>query len=154
MRYPWSLDHTRAFQLDVPGAKVVEKPDAFSEQDGHQVDAYLVDLPGLDALLRNFGAAHADGLVASDRFRLLDGAFDAVRDEGERRCFVNPFFWDPMGSETLSVMPPLGTLYSVWPPKYRSKSDPTSPSGPAMKPSSEVENPVLTFPKFIPLSMP
>ncbi len=35
MRYPAGLDHIRAFQFDLPGAKVVEESDAFSEQDGH-----------------------------------------------------------------------------------------------------------------------
>ena len=51
-------------------------------------------------------------------------------------------------SETLSVMLPLGTVYSVSPPKYQSKSGPTSPFSLAIKPSSDVENPVPTFPTF------
>ena len=41
---------------------------------------------------------------------------------------------------------PPGTVYSVSPAKYQSKSGPTSPSGPAMKPSSDVEKPVATLP--------
>src|SRR5215218_7319536 len=42
------------------------------------------------ALLHEARADHADVLVACDRFRLLYGAFETVRDERERRSFGNP----------------------------------------------------------------
>ena len=54
-----------------------------------------------------------------------------------------------------------GNLYSVSPPEYHAKSrSPPSPSGdpgpslgPAMKPSSDIESPVVTFPMFVLLSL-
>src|SRR5215218_5672633 len=58
--------------------------------------------------------------------------------------------WD----ETLTVIPPLGTTYSVSPLEYQSKSRiPPSPSGcsgpsfgPAMNPSSDIVSPEVTMP--------
>src|SRR5918997_4274003 len=99
MRDPCPLDHPGALQLYRLGAQMVEQPDAPSEQDGHQVYVYLVEQPRPDALLRDASGAHGDVLVARDRFRLLDGAFDAVRDERERRSFVNPFSGDGVGDD-------------------------------------------------------
>ena len=43
MGYPGGLDHPRAFQVDRSRAQVVEQPDAVPEQDGHQIDVYLVE---------------------------------------------------------------------------------------------------------------
>ena len=60
---------------------------------------YLVEESRPDALLRDAGGAHGDVLVARGRFRLLYGAFDAVRDERERRSFVNPSLRDAMGND-------------------------------------------------------
>src|SRR5215207_5243249 len=77
---------------------MVEQSDTVSEQDGRQVDLYFVKESRVDALLRDAGGAYTDGLVACYRFRLLYGAFDAVRDERERRSFVNPFLWERMGN--------------------------------------------------------
>ena len=98
MRDPSALDHPGALQLDRLGAQVVEQSDAVPEQDGHQVYVYLVEEARSDPLLRDAGGAYTDGLVACYRFRLLYGAFDAVRDERERRSFVNPFLWERMGN--------------------------------------------------------
>jgi hypothetical protein len=69
VRHPEALDHPRAFQLDLLVAQVVEEPDALSEKDGHQLYPYLVDQPGLDALLRDVRAANADVLAARGRSR-------------------------------------------------------------------------------------
>src|SRR5215216_564149 len=116
MRYPGSLDHPGALQLDRPGAQMVEHPDAVSEQDGHQVDVYLVEESRSDALLHQARADHADVLVARDRFGLLSGAFEAVRDEPERRSFVNPLLWDCMTNnkdryvQGVSGTPPIGEV--------------------------------------------
>jgi hypothetical protein len=160
---------------------------------------YLVEESRLDALLRDARGAHGDVLVARDRFRLLDGAFDAVRDERERRSFVDPFLRNGMADdegryaqgglpphplvmsnvlrpvtnapillcasrrrsalcgETLNTISVPGSLYSVSPLEYHAKSrSPPSPSGdpgpsfgPAMKPSSDIESPVATFPMFV-----
>ena len=98
MRDPSSLEHPGALQLDRLGAYVVEQPDAVPEQDRHQVDVYLVEEPRSDALLHEARADHADVLVACDRFRLLYGAFEAVRDERERRSFGNLLLWACTGN--------------------------------------------------------
>src|SRR3712207_2824142 len=59
--------------------------------------------------------------------------------------------------ETLNTISVAGNLYSVSPPEYHAKSrSPPSPRGrsgpsfgPAMKPSSDIESPVATFPMFV-----
>src|SRR5919199_4117833 len=60
---------------------------------------YLVKKSRSDALPGDARGAHSDVLVARGRFRLLYGAFDAVRDERERRSFVDPFLWDRVGDD-------------------------------------------------------
>ncbi len=52
---------------------MLEQSDTPSEQDGHQVDMYLVKQSGLDALLHDASGSYGDVLVARDRFRLFDG---------------------------------------------------------------------------------
>ena len=84
MGYPSALDHLGALQLDRPRAQVVEQSDAVPEQDGHQVYVYLVKKSCSDALLRDTGGARSHVLVARDRSCLLNGALDAVCDEGKR----------------------------------------------------------------------
>jgi hypothetical protein len=44
-------------QLDLPGAVLVEQPDAVTEQDRDEMELYLVQQPGLDELLRGARAA-------------------------------------------------------------------------------------------------
>src|ERR671921_2850037 len=116
VRDPSSLEHPGALQLDRFGAQVVEQPDAVPEQDRHQVDVYLVEESRSDALLHEARADHADVLVACDRFRLLYGTFEAVRDERERRSFGNPLLWDRMGNnkdryvQGVSATPPIGEV--------------------------------------------
>jgi hypothetical protein len=73
---------------------MVEQRNAAPEQDVHQVDMYLVEEPCFDALLHDARGTHADVLVACDRLRLLYGAFESVRDERERRSFVDLLLWD------------------------------------------------------------
>jgi nucleotide-binding universal stress UspA family protein len=84
VRHPCALDYSRALQVDRPAAEVVEQADAAAEQHGYQVDVDLVEESRSDALLHDAGGAHADVLVAGDRFGLLEGAFESVGDEGER----------------------------------------------------------------------
>src|SRR5690348_16157621 len=55
---------------------------------------YLVQESRSDALLHDARGPHPDVLVAGDRFRLLQGAFQSVGDEGERRSFIDPRWWD------------------------------------------------------------
>ncbi len=81
MRCPRGLYHPRAFQFDLLGAQMAEQPDAPSEQDGHQIDVYLVEQSGLDGLLRDASGAYGDVLVGRDRLCLLNGFFNAVGDE-------------------------------------------------------------------------
>src|SRR5215210_1251316 len=76
---------------------MLEQSDSPSEQDGHQVDVYLVKQSGSYALLRDTSGAYSDVLVLCDRSCLLDGALDTVRNEGERRSFVDPFSGDRVG---------------------------------------------------------
>ena len=97
MRYPGGLYHPRAFQVDWPCTQMVEQPDTVPEQDGYQVDVYLVKKPRFDALLRDARGAYSDVHVARYCSCLLDGAFDAIRNESERRSFVDPFLRDRMG---------------------------------------------------------
>src|SRR5215207_6415505 len=92
--YPGALDHLRAVQFDRPRAQVLEQPNTSSEQYGRQVDVYLVEQPRPDALLRDARGAHGHVLVGRDRFRLLDGALNAVADEREWWSFVDPFLRD------------------------------------------------------------
>src|ERR687897_1806470 len=99
VRYPGALDHLRAFQFDWPRTQMVEQPNTPSEQDGHQVDVYLVEESRPYALLRDARGAHGHVLSTRGRFRLLDRAGDAVRDKRERRSFVDPFLWDRMGDD-------------------------------------------------------
>ena len=46
VRYPGGLDHPRAFQSDGFGPQMLEQSDTPSEQDGHQIDVYLVKKSG------------------------------------------------------------------------------------------------------------
>ena len=64
---------------------MLEQSGTFSEQYGHQVDMYFVKQSGLDALLRDTSGTYTHILIGCDRFCLFDGAFNAVRDERERR---------------------------------------------------------------------
>jgi hypothetical protein len=84
MRDASALDHLGDLRLDRLRAQVVEQPDTVPEQHGNQVCVYLVEKPCSDALLRDARGTHGDDLVAGCRFRLLDGALDAVRNERER----------------------------------------------------------------------
>src|SRR5919112_2455391 len=96
---PRALDHPRALQLDRPPTQVLEQPDAVPEQDGHQVNVYLVEKAGPDALLHDARGAYGDVLLARGRSRLLYGALDAVRDERERRPLVDPFLRNGVGED-------------------------------------------------------
>ena len=66
---------------------MVEQAAPCAEQNGRQVDLYLVKQPDLQALLNNIRAAcHRDIFVACGGFGLLEGAFDTVGDEGKHRA--------------------------------------------------------------------
>src|SRR5215203_928893 len=97
---------------------MLEQSDTPSEQDGHQVDMYLVEKSGPYALLRDARGAYGDVLFPCDRTCLLDGALDAVRDEGEGRSFVDPLFGDRVGDDEGryaqggSATPPVGNVES------------------------------------------
>jgi hypothetical protein len=99
VRYPGGLYHPRALQFDRLRAQMLEQPNATPEQDRHQVYVYLIKKSRPDALLRDTGGAHSDVLLACGFLCLFNSAFDAVRDEGERRSFVDPFLGDRMGDD-------------------------------------------------------
>src|SRR5438045_256830 len=77
---------------------MVEQGNAAPEQNGYQIYVDLVEEPSFDALLHDARSTHADVLVAGDRPRLLYGAFEPIRDERERRSFVDPVLWDRAGN--------------------------------------------------------
>ncbi len=71
------------------------------------MDRYLVNKPGLHALPRNVRAASYDDVpVARDRAGLLDGALDAVCDEGERRSSLRDLLRHAVGED--EVRHPVG----------------------------------------------
>ena len=78
---------------------MLEQSNTPSEQDGRQVDVYLVKQSGSYALLGDASGAYGDILVLCDRSCLLDGALDAVGDEREGRSFVDPFLGDRLGDD-------------------------------------------------------
>src|SRR5215216_6540017 len=175
---------------------MLEQSNTPSEQDGHKIYVYLVKNSCPEALLHDARRPHRHVLLTRNRFRLLHGALDTLRDERERRSLVDPFLWDRMGddegryaqgglpphplvmsnvlrpvtnapilvcasrsssalaAEILNTISVPGILYSVSPLEYHAKSrSPPSPRGrsgpslgPAMKPSSDIESPVATFP--------
>jgi hypothetical protein len=96
MGYSRGLDHLGSFQLDLPGAVMVEQSDSIAEQHGHQVNLHLVEKPRSYVLLSGIRAAHHGDVLATRRgSRLLQGAFDAVGDEGVGR---SPFLDDLLSS--------------------------------------------------------
>jgi hypothetical protein len=76
---------------------MVEQGDAAPEQDVYQVHVYLIEQPSFDAVLYDARSTHADILVARDRLRLLQGAFESVRHKREGRSFVDPVLWNRSG---------------------------------------------------------
>ena len=80
------LDDLGSFQLDLLDAVMLEQPDTVTQQHGPQVDPHLVDESGIHELLSGIRAAHHKDIpVIRGSSRLIEGAFDAFRDEGERR---------------------------------------------------------------------
>jgi hypothetical protein len=93
MSHVRGLDYPRAFQLDRLCTKMVEQSNTVLQQDGRQVDVHFVKESRLDALLCDTGGAYTGFL------RLFNRAFDSVRNERERRSFVDPFLWNRMGND-------------------------------------------------------
>ena len=86
---PSPLGDDRVLELDgVSGAG--EPRLAGAEEHWDQVDVDRVEEPQLEALAGDVGARDRHRLVAGDGLGLLDGARDAVGDEGERRVGVRP----------------------------------------------------------------
>ena len=101
MCYTRGLDHPRAFQFNWLSAQVVEQSDTSTKKEGHQVNIYFVKNSGFEALLGNTSGTYSDILVPCDSFCLFNGAFNAIRDERERRSFLDPFLWDCMGNDKM-----------------------------------------------------
>src|SRR5687767_8423807 len=85
MRYSRGLDHSRALELDLRRAYAVEQASSVAEQHGRDVNLQFVDQSSAQELLDRVRAAgDRDVLVAGGCPGLLEGALDAVGDEGER----------------------------------------------------------------------
>jgi hypothetical protein len=82
----------------------------------YQVYVYLIEEPGLYALLHDARGTHADVLVTCNRLRLVQGAFESVGDERERRSFVDPVLWNRSGNnkdryvQGVFATPPMGKV--------------------------------------------
>src|SRR5215216_630965 len=104
---------------------MLEQSNTPSEQDGHKIYVYLVKNSCPEALLHDARRPHRHVLLTRNRFRLLHGALDTLRDERERRSFVDPFLWDRMGddeggdAQEGSASPPVGDVERS-PPRYKS----------------------------------
>src|SRR5512145_2862866 len=104
--YAGGLDRSDAFQFDWLCTQVVEQPDTITKQDRRHVNIYFVHQSRLEALLQDTGGAYDDILVPRGFLGLTNGAFNAIRDKGERRSFVDPFLRDGMGNN--KTRPPRG----------------------------------------------
>src|SRR5687768_7990599 len=101
MRHIKSLDYGKRFQLNGGCVQMVEQTYASAEQDGRQIDLYFIQQPCLETLLCDTGANHIDVLIPRGILRLPDGAFHAVRDEGEWRPRLNPFLRNRVGHDEM-----------------------------------------------------
>jgi hypothetical protein len=81
------VDRVDGLELDLLGDAwvEVEEADAAAEEDRDQVDFDFVEEAGFDELLDRLAAGDGNVLVARRRAGLLEGALDAVLDEGEGR---------------------------------------------------------------------
>jgi hypothetical protein len=78
------FDHPDLLQLEV-GADALEQARAPTEQERHDVQLRLVDVPGRQVLVDDVGAApDQDVLLAGGGAGLLERRLDPVGDEGER----------------------------------------------------------------------
>src|SRR5262245_14933748 len=84
MRDAVPLDDER-WTLELDGSRLVvgEKGRAVAQDHRDEVDADLVEEPGLERLARHLAAVHRDVLVACDLPGLRHGVFDAAGDEDE-----------------------------------------------------------------------
>src|SRR5207237_907598 len=71
---------TDEHELDVVGTERVEQPPASAEQDRHEVDLHLVELPGPQQRLRRTGPVYHHGTIACRRPGLPGAGLD-VGDE-------------------------------------------------------------------------
>src|SRR5687767_11682633 len=77
-----AVGYRQLFETDA-ARQGVEEPHSAAQQVGREVDQDLVAEPGGQRLFPRRGAAELDVLSARHRARLLDGALDAIGDEGQ-----------------------------------------------------------------------
>src|SRR2546430_9798772 len=86
MRHAGRVDDTAELQRHVRDREVLEEARPRAEQDGDEMELELVEQSRRQRLLADARAAgDLDVLPPGDRESLLDGGFDAVGHEGERR---------------------------------------------------------------------
>src|SRR5215218_11116549 len=79
-----ALDHRDGpFELHRRGAELREQRRTPAQHDWHQLDADLVEKPGLQALPGHLPAVDSDVLVPGQLFSLCHRGLDAVADEDE-----------------------------------------------------------------------
>jgi hypothetical protein len=79
-----------------PGATVVGR---LLQYNRHQLDAHLVEQPGLQALPGHLPAVDSDVLVPGQVFRLRDRCLDAVGDEDEVFVVLRTVVGAPVGED-------------------------------------------------------
>src|SRR5215204_4022549 len=101
VRHPGRVDNPRLFQLNGLCLDVVEQPHALAQQHWGEVDLHLVHEPGLEVLPDGVRtASDPDVFLARCRPSFLQGALDAVGDEGEGRpALPEPGFPEVVGED-------------------------------------------------------
>jgi hypothetical protein len=79
------VDDSDQVELDAPGLQTIQRAGAATQHYRHQTDNQLVEQAGPQALLDDGDPHEGHVLSRSSGPRLLDGAFDAVADEGVGR---------------------------------------------------------------------
>src|SRR5450755_1732694 len=117
------LDHLRSFQFNGLSAEMVKQADPFTKQDRYEVEVDFVKQSRFETLLSDSGARHPDILVTSGGFRLPDGAFNPIGDEGKRRSI----FLDHLFSNLVRKDKDRHVKARVLPPRLLSEVEHSSP---------------------------
>src|SRR5215208_5878764 len=84
---PNRIDYSAVFQFDLLLTNMLEQSDSFTEQDGYQMNLYLVEKSSFKILLSDIRtSSDHDVSVACGRLCLLKSAFNTIRDKDESLC--------------------------------------------------------------------